>query len=83
MNVRRPNEKTSAIVGVAVAALLMLVLEVVVSDLVVRWCPRGEDCKETGQVLFGLGLIVSFAVSVAVGFVVRDIVDRLATHRPR
>lgn len=83
MSVRRPNEKTGAIVGVAVAALLMLVLEVVVSDLVVRWCPRGEDCQETGQVLFGLGLIVSFAVSVAVGFVVRDIVDRLATHCPR
>jgi hypothetical protein len=26
---------------------------------------------------------VSFAASVAVGFVVRDIVDRLAAHRPR
>jgi len=70
-------------VGVAVAALVMLVLEVVVSDLVVRWCPRGEDCKQTGQILFGIGLIVSFAVSVAVGFVARDVVDRLAAHRPR
>jgi len=83
MSLRRPNERTSAIVGVAVAALAMLMLEFVVSGLVVRWCPRGENCKETGQVLFGLGLIVSLAVSIAVGFVVRDIVDRLAAHRPR
>lgn len=83
MSLRRPNEKTSAIVGVSVAAVAMLGLLVLVSGLVVRWCPRGHDCKETGQILFGLGLIVSFAVSVAIGFVVRDIVDRLAASGSR
>jgi protein-S-isoprenylcysteine O-methyltransferase Ste14 len=81
MSLRRPSEKTSAMVGVAVAALAMLVLELVVSNLVVRWCPRGENCRQTGQVLFGLGLIVSFAVSVFVGFAARDIVARLAAPR--
>lgn len=61
----------------------MVMLLFIVSELVILWCPRGEDCKETGRVLFGLGLIVSFAVSVAGGSLVRDIVDRLAADRPR
>lgn len=69
-------------IGVAVAALAMLALMVVVSHLVVRWCPRGLNCEENGQILFGLGLIVSAAVSVAAGFIARDLSDRL-TAQPR
>ena len=83
MSLRRPSDRSSAIVGVAVAALTMLALLFVVSELVILWCPRGENCEKAGQVLFGLGVIVSLAVSVAVGFLVRDIVDRLAADRPR
>ncbi len=70
-------------IGVAVTAATMLTLELLVSSLVIRWCPRGENCQEAAQVLFVLGLIVSFAVSVAVGMLARDIADRLAGHRPR
>jgi hypothetical protein len=66
-----------------VAALAMLALEIAVSNLVIRWCPRGENCEETGQILFALGLIVSLAVSVAVGFLARDIADRARTQPPR
>jgi hypothetical protein len=76
----KPNR--SAKVGVAVAALTMLALLALVSNLVIRWCPRGENCKETSLILFGLGVFVSFVASVAIGFVARDIADRWAA-RPR
>ncbi|HTK58358.1 MAG TPA: hypothetical protein VL336_05195 [Sphingomicrobium sp.] len=65
------------------AALAMLALQFVVSGLVIRWCPRGANCKEASQVLFALGLLVSLGVSVAAGFVARDIADRFATHPGR
>ena len=81
MRLRRRNERTSAVVGISVAAFLMLALLFVVSELVIRWCPRGENCEEAGQVLFGLGMLVSLSVSVAAGFVVRDIIERSAAHR--
>ena len=80
MSFLRPNR--SAVIGVSVAALTMLALEVAVSRLVILWCPRGENCEETGQILFVIGLIVSLAASVAIGFVARDVADRIAA-RPR
>lgn len=81
MSILRPGR--SAKIGVAVAALAMLALQFVVSGLVIRWCPRGANCKEASQVLFALGLLVSLGVSVAAGFVARDIADRFATHPGR
>lgn len=80
MSLLKPNR--SAKVGVAVAALAMLALLAVVSTVVIRWCPRGEDCKETSQILFGIGVFVSFVASAAIGLVARDIADRLEA-RPR
>jgi hypothetical protein len=81
VSILRPDR--SARIGVAVAALTMLALMVVVSIVVVRWCPRGEDCKEASLVLFGLGMLVSFGASVAAGFVARDITDRFTVQPPR
>ena len=81
MSILRPNR--SAKIGVGVGTIVMLALLPVVSALVVRWCPRGDDCEETGQILFGLGIFVSFLVSIATGFMARDIADRFAERRPR
>jgi len=81
LSILRPSR--SAVIGVAVAAFAMLALEVLVSGLVIRWCPRGENCEEAGQVLFALGILVSLAVSAALGFVARDIADRWAARTPR
>ena len=64
-------------------AAAMLLLMALVGLLVVRWCPRGEDCKQASQMLFGLGMLVSFGVSVAIGLVARDIADRSSAQRPR
>jgi hypothetical protein len=61
----------------------MLALLYAVSVLVMRWCPRGEDCKQASQVLFGLGVLVSFGISIAAGFIARDIADRFTAHPPR
>jgi len=66
-----------------VAALTILALQFVVSGLVIRWCPRGANCKEASHVLFALGLLVSLGVSVAAGFVARDIADRFAAQPRR
>ena len=81
MSVQRPSKRASIIAGVAIAAITMLILELIVGNLVIRWCPRGANCREAGQILFGLGLIVSLAVSAAIGFLVRDLVDRFSAQR--
>ena len=81
MSVLRPSR--SAKIGVAVAAVCMLALQFAVSGLVIRWCPRGENCKEASQVLFALGLLVSLGVAIAAGFVARDVADRFSTQPPR
>ncbi len=75
------SARAGKVIGIAVASIAMLALLFIVSDLVVRWCPRGHDCKSTSQVLFGLGIMVSLAVSTALGFVARDIADRMADRR--
>lgn len=81
MSILRPSR--SGKIGVAVAALAMLASLAVVSAMIIRWCPGGEGCKETSQLLFGLGLVVGLAVSAALGFVARDIADRFAPQPPR
>lgn len=63
------------------AAVAMLALLYAVSVLVVRWCPRGEDCKQASQILFGLGTLASLGASIAAGLIARDIADRF-TARP-
>jgi hypothetical protein len=81
LSILRPNRSTK--VGVGVAAIAMLALLPVVSAFVVRWCPRGADCQETSQILFGIGIFVAFLVSLSCGFVARDIADRITRQRPR
>lgn len=80
LNILRPSR--SGKIGVAVGAATMLALMALVGFLVVRWCPRGEDCKEASRMLFGLGMLVSLGMSVAIGFVARDIADRASARRP-
>ena len=70
------TDRTSALVGVGAAAVLMAALMVCVGMLVVRYCPGGENCEEIGRRLYLVGLLVSFAISAAFGLIVRDIVDR-------
>ena len=81
LSLLRPSP--SGKVGIAVAALAMLPLLYLVSVLVIRWCPRGANCEEASQILFGLGIIFSFALSAAAGLVARDVADRFAAHPPR
>ena len=81
MSFRQP--KTSEFAGVAAAASSMLALTFATSKLVILWCPRGEDCHETAQALYGLGLIVSLVVAIAVGFIVRDLTDSRGAKPPR
>ena len=81
MSLLKPNR--SAKVGIAMAALAMLALLAAVSGVAIRWCPRGEDCRQTSQILFGIGVFVSFVASVAIGLIARDIADRLAAKHSR
>ncbi|WP_294121712.1 hypothetical protein [Sphingomonas sp.] len=81
MSLLKPNR--SAKIGIAMAALAMLALLAVVSGVVIRWCPRGEDCRQTSQILFGIGVLVSFVASVAIGLIARDIADRYAARHSR
>ena len=69
-------DRTNALAGVGAGAVLMIGLIFCVGVLVVRFCPGGQDCTETGQRLYGLGLLVSLAISAAFGFLVRDLVER-------
>lgn len=62
--------------GVGAGAILMIGLILCVGMLVVRFCPGGDNCAETGRRLYGLGLLVSLAFSAAFGLTVRDLVDR-------
>lgn len=62
--------------GLITAALIMLALSIVVTRLVIIWCPRGENCEEVGQALFWAGLMVSFALAFAAGLLARDLHDR-------
>lgn len=81
MSLRGLGKNAGAKAGIGAAALLMLGLIFLVGRLIIIWCPRGENCEEVGQLLYGFGLVVSLAVSVAAGFLVRDIVDRRAARR--
>jgi hypothetical protein len=59
-----------------VTGILTVLLAMYAADLVIQFCPRGENCETTGYVLFGVGMIVSFAIAGALGLAARDIVER-------
>lgn len=72
-----PSKGPSTIAGVSVTGILTVLLAIYAADLVIQFCPRGENCETTGYVLFGVGMIVSFAIAGALGLAARDIVERL------
>jgi hypothetical protein len=46
------------------------------AKLVIQFCPRGENCETTGNILFGVGMVISFAIAGALGLVSKDLVER-------
>jgi len=71
-----PSKGPGAIAGVSVTGILTVLFAIYAADLVVQFCPRGENCETTGYVLFGVGMIVSFAIAGALGLATRDCVER-------
>ena len=72
------NSKSAArvIAGVGVTAILTMIFALHSARLVMRFCPRGENCEEMGQALFGLGLIASFILAGSIVLVARHVIDR-------
>jgi hypothetical protein len=73
----------SRLFGYLVAALLLLALASGVSHLVMLWCPRGVDCRATGQILFWSGMLVSAAIAWNTGMAARDFFERRADQPSR
>ena len=71
-----PSRGVGAITGVIVTGVLTVLFGIYVAELVVRYCPRGEDCETIGQLLFGVGMIASFAIAWALGLATRGLVER-------
>ena len=71
-----PSKGVGPITGVVVTGVLTVIFAFYASKLVVQFCPRGEDCETIGQVLFGVGMVVSFALAGGLGLVSRDFVER-------
>ncbi|HEU0310162.1 MAG TPA: hypothetical protein VFR36_02930 [Sphingomicrobium sp.] len=71
-----PSRGAAAITGVAVTGILTILLAMYAAKLVVQFCPRGENCEITAQLLFGAAMILSFVIAGAVGLVARDLVER-------
>ena len=66
-----------AITGVAVTGIPTILFAIYAAKLVVRFCPRGENCELMGQMLFGAAMILGFTIAGAVGLAARDLVQRL------
>ena len=71
-----PGRGAGAIPGAIVTGILTILFGIYAADLVIRFCPRGEDCEITGQLLFAAGMIVSFAIAWVLGFATRGLVER-------
>ena len=71
-----PSKGPGAIAGVSVTGILTVLFAMYAADLVIQLCPRGANCETTGYLLFGVGMIVSFAIAGALGLVARDLVER-------
>ena len=80
--VRRSNSHTWPIAGVGATAILTMIFALISARLVIRWCPRGVNCQEMGQALFGLGLIASFIIAGGIVVVARLIIERWTSGRP-
>jgi hypothetical protein len=76
-----PSKITNQLIGFAAAALILLLLAAAVSRLVMLWCPRTGNCRETAQFLFWSGLLVSSVIAGSVGLAVRDLMDRRTMKR--
>ena len=72
------NSHTTAriIAGVGVTAILTMIFALYSARLVILFCPRGENCEQMGQALFGLGLIASFLLAASIVLVGRTVLDR-------
>ncbi|HVJ70218.1 MAG TPA: hypothetical protein VM531_01705 [Sphingomicrobium sp.] len=64
------------VTGVIVTGILTVIFAFYAADMVVRFCPRGEDCETIGRVLFGVGMVVSFAIAGSLGLATKDLVER-------
>lgn len=73
----------SRLSGYLVAALLLMALASGVSHLVMLWCPRGVDCRATGQILFWSGMLVSAAIAWSAGTAARDYFERRGDKHSR
>ena len=73
---RNTNSASRIIAGVGVTAILTMIFALYSARLVVRFCPRGENCEEMGQALFGLGLIASFILAGSIVLAGRYVIDR-------
>ena len=71
-----PSKGPGAIAGVSVTGILTVLFAIYASEMVIKFCPRGENCETTGYVLFGVGMIISFAIAGALGLATKDIVER-------
>lgn len=71
-----PSKGAGPITGATVTGVLTVIFAIYAAELVVQFCPRGEDCETIGRVLFGIGMIVSFAVAGSLGLVSKDLVER-------
>ena len=71
-----PSKGIAPITGVIVTGVLTVIFSIYASKLVVRFCPRGEDCETIGWALFGSGMLVSFLLAAGLGLVTRDLVER-------
>lgn len=71
-----PSKGAGPLTGVVVTGVLTVVFAIYAAEMVVQFCPRGADCKTIGQVLFGVAMVVSFAIAGGIGLVSRDLVER-------
>ena len=73
---RNSYSASRIIAGVGATAILTMIFALFSARLVMRFCPRGENCEEMGQALFGLGLIASFIIAGGIVLVARNVIDR-------
>ncbi len=71
-----PSRGAGAVTGVVVTGVLTILFAIYAADLVIEFCPRGADCETIGQLLFGVGMIASFAIAWALGQATRNLVER-------
>jgi hypothetical protein len=71
-----PSKGAGPLTGVIVTGILTIIFSMYAAKLVIQFCPRGENCETTGNILFGVGMVISFAIAGALGLVSKDLVER-------